>query len=58
MVNKRGGHCLQMWVWDTKEHCVRAFKVTAWKHEIEEKKEGGETTVCKYTPLYENEQER
>ena len=26
MANKRGEHCLQMWVWDMKEHCVRAYK--------------------------------
>ena len=25
--NKRGEHSLQMWVWDTKEHCVRAHKI-------------------------------
>ena len=23
---KRGEHCLQMWVWDMKEQCVRAYK--------------------------------
>ena len=45
-----------MWVWETKELCVRVYKMVVWALEMSEMKRewgvGGGRGSCKYTPLY------